>query len=68
VVLVDSTGREQWLAGWWRTAALRAALETYQGSSLFGLLGPLEPARVAVAEGEPWFDCDTPADLERARG
>lgn len=67
-VLVDSTGREQWLAGWWRTASLRAALKTYQGASLFGLLGPMEPARVGVAEGEPWFDCDTPADLDRARG
>lgn len=66
-VLVDTGGREQWLAGFWRTALLREALEVYEGSSLFRLLGPLEPVLVA-AGGEPWFDCDTPEDLERARG
>lgn len=67
-VLVDSGGREQWLAGFWRTSSLRGALEAYEGSSLFGVLGPLKPEPVTVADGEPWFDCDTPADLERARG
>lgn len=66
-VLVDADGREQWLAGFWRTGLLREALEAYEGSSLFGLLRPLEPVLVA-AKGEPWFDCDTPADLARARG
>ncbi|WP_205825557.1 molybdenum cofactor guanylyltransferase [Microbispora catharanthi] len=75
-VLVDDEGREQWLTGAWRTAALRAALGAYEGRSLRGLLGPLGPAlvRPPVAPGEtpPWFDCDTVDDLraarERARG
>jgi molybdopterin-guanine dinucleotide biosynthesis protein A len=67
-VLVDEGGREQWLAGFWRTEVLREALAGYSGSSMFGLLGPLQPVRVTAAEGEPWFDCDTPADLRRARG
>ncbi|MGI5156834.1 molybdenum cofactor guanylyltransferase [Microbispora sp. CA-102843] len=75
-VLVDDEGREQWLTGAWRTAALRAALGAYEGRSLRGLLGPLGPVpvRPPVAPGEtpPWFDCDTVDDLraarERARG
>lgn len=70
-VLVDDTGREQWLTGVWRTAALRAALGAYGGRSLHGLLRPLEPARVRlpVAPGQapPWFDCDTIDDLRAAR-
>ncbi|MQY08616.1 molybdenum cofactor guanylyltransferase [Actinomadura macrotermitis] len=73
-VLLDDQGREQWLAGCWRTGALRAALAGYRRSSLFGLLGPLRPVPVRLAAGErpPWYDCDTPdalADAERlARG
>ncbi|TDD95871.1 molybdenum cofactor guanylyltransferase [Actinomadura rubrisoli] len=67
-VLVDERGREQWLAGCWRTATLRAALDSYTGASLRGVLGPLEPARVALpaGEGPPWYDCDTPEELARA--
>ncbi|MEU5880761.1 NTP transferase domain-containing protein [Spirillospora sp. NPDC047279] len=67
-VLVDDGGREQWLAGCWRTAALSSALEGYEGASLRGLLGPLGPAAVRVEAGEraPWYDCDTPAELEHA--
>jgi molybdopterin-guanine dinucleotide biosynthesis protein A len=64
-VLVDPTGREQWLTGAWHTDRLRDALAGYSGASLRGLLVPLNPARVPVADD--WFDCDTPADLERAR-
>ncbi|MBO2462609.1 molybdenum cofactor guanylyltransferase [Actinomadura violacea] len=69
-VLVDGDGREQWLAGCWRTARLRGALETYTGASLRGVLGPLDPAKVALPAGErpPWYDCDTPEDLARAEG
>jgi molybdopterin-guanine dinucleotide biosynthesis protein A len=70
-VLTDDTGRAQWLAGCWRTAALRAALTDYAGDSLRGLFGPLEPALVTLdpAPGEPppWLDCDTQEDVERAR-
>ncbi|MEV1203450.1 molybdenum cofactor guanylyltransferase [Microbispora rosea] len=70
-VLVDDGGREQWLTGAWRTAALKDALGTYEGRSLRGLLGPLGPVpvRPPVAPGEtpPWFDCDTVDDLRAAR-
>ncbi|GAA4227062.1 hypothetical protein GCM10022254_13810 [Actinomadura meridiana] len=67
-VLVDGDGREQWLAGCWRTATLRDALDAYQGSSLRGLLGPLEPVPVAVPDGDrpAWYDCDTRDDLAAA--
>ncbi|QXJ19936.1 molybdenum cofactor guanylyltransferase [Actinomadura graeca] len=67
-VLVDGDGREQWLAGCWRTDALRAALAGYGGSSLRGVLAPLEPVAVALPDGPrpPWYDCDTPEDLARA--
>ncbi|WP_067465223.1 molybdenum cofactor guanylyltransferase [Actinomadura macra] len=67
-VLVDGDGREQWLAGCWRTDALRAALAGYAGASLRGVLGPLEPVAVALPAGPrpPWYDCDTPEDLARA--
>lgn len=66
VVLVDDTGREQWLVGVWRADGLRAALARYTGASLRGLLGPLDPARLALS-GRPWFDCDTMDDLEEAQ-
>ncbi len=69
-VLVDDTGREQWLTGAWRTSALTAALAAYDGASLRGLLGPLRPALISVpvdaAGRAAWFDCDTPEDLRRA--
>lgn len=70
-VLVDAAGRPQWLAGCWRTEALRRAAARYRQDSLRGLLGPLGPALVALtqAPGEPppWLDCDTPQDLRQAR-
>ncbi|GAA0967410.1 hypothetical protein GCM10009555_011060 [Acrocarpospora macrocephala] len=65
-VLVDDTGREQWLAGVWRRDVLTDALARYDGRSLHGVLGPLEPARVAVRDRVPWFDCDTTDDLALA--
>jgi molybdenum cofactor guanylyltransferase len=68
-VLADDGGREQWLAGCWQTAVLRAALDGYQGTSLRGVLGPLGPARlelVQAGEPPPWLDCDTPEDVKRA--
>ncbi|WP_220449110.1 NTP transferase domain-containing protein [Nonomuraea mesophila] len=66
VVLVDDGGHEQWLAGAWPAAELKAALAGYQGRSLKGLLGPLVAVRLAL-HGRPWFDCDTMDDLEEAR-
>ena len=71
-VLIDDEGRSQWLAGCWRTAALRHAAGGYSGASLHGLLAPLRPASVRITPGPgeppPWLDCDTEADLRRARG
>jgi molybdopterin-guanine dinucleotide biosynthesis protein A len=70
-LLVDDTGREQWLAGCWRAAALKGALAAYTGNSLHGLLSPLDPELVRFepepGEPPPWLDCDTPADVEHAR-
>ncbi|MGI8331939.1 molybdenum cofactor guanylyltransferase [Actinomadura scrupuli] len=79
-VLTDTGGHRQWLAGVWRSDVLSTALRDYEGGSLRGLLGPLEPALVAPVPGEStgesteepvgeppaWFDCDTPADLDLA--
>ncbi|SDC09825.1 Molybdopterin-guanine dinucleotide biosynthesis protein A [Geodermatophilus telluris] len=72
VLVVDDAGRDQYLLGVWRTAALEAALA--------GATGPVPVrrvlARLTVARHHPartpgrpapWTDCDTPADLERAR-
>jgi molybdopterin-guanine dinucleotide biosynthesis protein A len=67
-VLVDEAGNEQWLCSAWVTEALRGA-PLRPHTSLRGALTQLPFARVAAA-GEhppPWFDCDTPTDLERAR-
>lgn len=68
-VLVDGRGRPQWLAGVWRTEPLRAALTSYQGDSLHGLLAPLQPRPLGVYatnRPSPWLDCDTPEQLARA--
>jgi molybdopterin-guanine dinucleotide biosynthesis protein A len=71
-VYADDAGRPQWLAGCWRTEILRRAAAGYQGTSLGGLVGPLEPVLVRLTptpgEPPPWLDCDTPEDLDRARG
>jgi molybdopterin-guanine dinucleotide biosynthesis protein A len=69
-VLADDGGRPQWLAGCWRTGALRRAAAGYQGPSLHGLLAPLRPVSVSLPPGPgeppPWLDCDTEQDLRRA--
>lgn len=71
VVMTDDFGVAQWLAGCWRSARLRSALDAYGDSSLHGLLGPLNPARMSYparpGEPPPWLDCDTPAELTAAR-
>jgi molybdopterin-guanine dinucleotide biosynthesis protein A len=72
VLVVDATGRDQLLLGLWRTAALRAAVAGAGGpTSMRAVLSPLAVRRWrpdAPAGGPaPWTDCDTPADLARAR-
>jgi len=70
-VLLDETGRPQWLASCWDAAGLRRVAGGYGGSSLHGMLGPARPAPVrlgrAAAGPSPWLDCDTPGELSRAR-
>ncbi len=68
-MLADDAGHPQWLAGCWQTARLRLALGTYEGGSLGGLLGPLEPVilHADTAGQPPWQDCDSPAELAAAR-
>ena len=73
VLVVDDTGRDQLLLGVWRTAVLRAALPAQAAHvPLRRVLAPLAVRRLrpAVPPGvpPPWTDCDTPADLARARG
>jgi molybdopterin-guanine dinucleotide biosynthesis protein A len=72
VLVVDDTGQDQLLLGAWRTAALRAAVPPPGGpTSLRRVLAPLAVRRfrppVVPGQPPPWLDCDTPADLARAR-
>ena len=72
VLVVDDTGRDQLLLGVWRTAALRGAVADVDGpTSVRRVLAPLAVRRLhpEVESGRPppWTDCDTPADLARAR-
>jgi molybdopterin-guanine dinucleotide biosynthesis protein A len=70
-LLTDGGGRPQWLVSCWRTGKVRAALGTYGGASLGGLLAPLHPEQVAIGtepdQPPPWLDCDTSDDLAAAR-
>jgi molybdenum cofactor guanylyltransferase len=65
-VAVDDDHRDQLLLAAYDVAALRAALPAQvSGASMRGLaLGPLVRVRL---DGDPWFDCDEPADLAAAR-
>jgi molybdopterin-guanine dinucleotide biosynthesis protein A len=71
VVLLDDSVRPQWLVSGWPAARLRGALDRYPGSSLGGLLGPLDPVLLPdeTPPGEPpgWLDCDTAGELRQAR-
>jgi molybdopterin-guanine dinucleotide biosynthesis protein A len=72
VLVIDPTGRDQLLLGVWRTAALRAAVADTSGpTSMRAVLAPLAVRRyrppVHAGRPEPWTDCDTPAELARAR-
>lgn len=71
-LLVDDDGRDQLLCSAWRTSALRGALAGIQvdGARLRTVLDPLRACRVTLncVEGRAaWMDCDTPADLAKAR-
>lgn len=73
-LLVDADGRDQPLVSAWRAAALRDAvhrLPTPVDVSLHRLVADLDVRRVAFASSggtpPPWFDCDTEAELRRAR-
>jgi molybdopterin-guanine dinucleotide biosynthesis protein A len=72
VLVVDDSGRDQLLLGIWRTDALRAAVAgAREPTSLRRVLSGLAVHRVRPApvpgQPPPWLDCDTPADLARAR-
>lgn len=67
---VDADGRDQPLLAAYDTAALRHALpDGPHGASMRQLLSALPDVRRVRLAGtpSPWFDCDTPEDLERAR-
>lgn len=71
-VLVDSGGRDQYLAAVWSTAALRRALSGVEGDRMSGLYRAARwVERIAVTGyppgAEPWRDVDDPAGLDRAR-
>ena len=72
VLVVDDTGRDQLLLGVWRTTAVRRAVADVHGpTSLRKVFAPLAVRRlrpqVPPGTPPPWLDCDTPADLARAR-
>jgi molybdopterin-guanine dinucleotide biosynthesis protein A len=67
VILRDASGRDQPLAGAYRSRRLRDLLGaggTLSGASLGAVLGPLRLRRVAAAQAA--HDCDTWADVEAA--
>jgi molybdopterin-guanine dinucleotide biosynthesis protein A len=72
VLVVDGTGRDQLLLGVWRTAVLRTATAGSRPHvPLRGVLSPLAVRRyrppTVPGVPAPWTDCDTPAELARAR-
>jgi molybdenum cofactor guanylyltransferase len=72
VLVVDDTGRDQLLLGVWRTAVLRTAVTGARAHTpLRVVLSPLAVRRyrppTTPGVPAPWTDCDTPAELARAR-
>jgi molybdopterin-guanine dinucleotide biosynthesis protein A len=72
MLVVDDTGRDQLMLGAWRTASLRAALsDAAAPTSMRRLIAPLTVHRLrppsVPGAPPPWADCDTPAELARAR-
>ncbi len=73
-LLLDAAGRDQPMVSAWRVAPLRAALAalpTTEGASLRRVVGALDVCRLSLfplpGKPPPWLDCDTEADLRRAR-
>jgi molybdopterin-guanine dinucleotide biosynthesis protein A len=72
IVFVDQGGRQQWLCGMYRTAALRralAALDPPAGRPMRALVAGLRLAKLdrpVGASPPPWYDCDTEDDYRRA--
>jgi molybdopterin-guanine dinucleotide biosynthesis protein A len=68
-VLVDATGRINFLAAAWRTPALRRALQAVgdpNGAAVRGLYSDVEA--ITISDDAGWAtDCDTWDDIERAR-
>src|SRR4051794_8761887 len=72
VLVVAAPGQDQLLPGVWRTAVLRAAVADVRGpTSMRKVLSPLAVRRyrppVEAGMPPPWTDCDTTAELARAR-
>ncbi len=71
-VLLDDTGRPQWLCAVWRRDALVRRLSDLgdpAGRAMRDLVDRAVVERVAVAEPAgppPWFDCDTDDDVRQA--
>ncbi|MCH7229547.1 NTP transferase domain-containing protein [Glycomyces sp. L485] len=69
-VFCDDAGRRQWLCGAWPTEAVRRnALKALPGDPARVLFSGIKVAGVNWDRGgpPPWFDCDTPGELEQAR-
>jgi molybdopterin-guanine dinucleotide biosynthesis protein A len=69
-VAVDDTGREQPLLSAWRTTALGAALrrvKPHEGAALQRLTAAWSVPVEMSGDPPPWWDCDYPDDLARAR-
>lgn len=73
-VLTDDHGRDQLLCAVWRSASLTAALDAvpvHAGAAVKALFAAVADvarhAATSTGGPPPWFDCDTPAQLDRAR-
>jgi molybdenum cofactor guanylyltransferase len=69
-VAVDDAGREQPLLSAWRTTALEAALrrvEPHSDAALRRLTAERSVPVELPGDPPPWWDCDDPDDLARAR-
>jgi molybdopterin-guanine dinucleotide biosynthesis protein A len=68
-VAVDCEGRPQYLLAAFRSEDLRRALPAdTAGRSLRSVIDQMKPSLIALdGDPPPWWDCDTPDDLARAR-